>query len=87
MPSGEVVVYDETEKTDVNPGAMAVVGRRLYVGTLASGALVLDIDSGRWTRLGAVLGSANVTAIAANDRYVYFGTDSGIARIERSALS
>ncbi|MBK6313360.1 MAG: hypothetical protein IPF53_03340 [Blastocatellia bacterium] len=87
MPSGEIVVHDETEKTDVNPGAMAIVGRTLYVGTLSSGALVLDIDSGRWTRLGAILGSANVTAIAATDRYVFFGTDSGIARIERSALS
>lgn len=87
MPSGEIILYDETEKTDVNPGAMAIVGRRLYVGTLSSGALVLDIDSGRWTRLGAILGSANVTAVTATDRFVYFGTDNGIARIERSALS
>lgn len=87
MPSGEIVVHEDTAKTDVNPGAMAVVGRRLYVGTLAAGALVYDIDADRWTRLGAVLGSANVTAIASNDRYVFFGTDCGIARIERSALT
>ena len=87
MPSGEIVVHEETEKTDVNPGAMAIVGRRLYVGTLSSGALVLDIDADRWTRLGAILGSMNVTAIASTDRFVFFGTDNGIARIERSALS
>lgn len=87
MPSGEMVVYEDTAKADVNPGAMAVVGRKLYVGTLSSGALVFDVDGGTWTKLGAVLGSRNVTAIASTDRYIYFGTDCGIARIERSSLT
>lgn len=85
-PGGELIVYEETAKADVNPGAMAVVGRRLYVGTLSQGAFVFNVDTGGWTQLGAVLGSRNVTAITASDRYVYFGTDCGIARIERSAL-
>lgn len=86
-PGGEIDVFDETAGTDVNPGAMAVIGRRLFVGTLSDGALSLDLDTGRWTRLGAVLGTANVTSFAANERYIFIGTDNGIVRVERSALS
>jgi ligand-binding sensor domain-containing protein len=87
MPSGDLVVAEETAGLEVNPGAMAVVGRRLYVGTLRSGLYALDLDSGRWTRISAVLSSTNVTAIAADATYLYVGTEHGITRVERAALS
>jgi len=86
-PSGELVPVASTKGLDVNPGAMAVADGRLYVGTLNAGAYLLDIDSGRWTRATAGLSSLNVTAIAADERFVYFGTEHGITRVERSALS
>jgi hypothetical protein len=86
-PSGEIVPAAPTKNLDVNPGAMAVVDGRLYVGTLGAGAYLMDIDSGRWTRATAGLSSLNVTAVAADDTYVYFGTEHGITRVERAALS
>ena len=77
---------EPTAGLEVNPGAMAVVGNRLFVGTLRSGVWMLDFDSRRWTKVEAVLSSDNVTAIAANDRYVFLGTENGITRIERRRL-
>jgi ligand-binding sensor domain-containing protein len=87
LPTGELVAEPDTAGLEVNPGAMAVVGRRLFVGTLRSGVYALNLDSGRWSRITAILASTNVTAIAANDRYVFIGTEHGITRIERSALA
>lgn len=87
LPTGELAPAEETAGLDVNPGAMAVVGRRLYVGTLDRGLYTLDLDSGRWTRVSAALSSRNVTAIAADETYLYLGTEHGITRIERRALS
>lgn len=86
LPGGEVVPETATAGLEVNPGAMTVVGRRLYVGTLRSGLYALDLDTGRWTRVGAALSSTNVTAIAADARYLYVGTEHGITRVERTAL-
>jgi ligand-binding sensor domain-containing protein len=87
MPTGDLVPAEETAGLEVNPGAMAIVGRRLYVGTLRSGLWALDVDTGRWTKITAVLASTNVTAIAADAAYLYVGTEHGITRIERTALS
>jgi ligand-binding sensor domain-containing protein len=87
LPTGELVAAEETAGLQVNPGAMAVVGRRLYVGTLDRGLYALDVDTGRWTQVAAALSSKNVTAIAADRTYLYLGTENGITRIERSALS
>ncbi len=86
-PSGRLEPVVETAGLEVNPGAMAVVDRKLFVGTLRSGLYTLDLDSGRWTKIAAVLTSPNVTAIAADARFLYVGTEHGIARIERSSLS
>jgi ligand-binding sensor domain-containing protein len=86
-PSGELVPAAATKGLNVNPGAMAVVDRRLCVGTLGAGAYLLDLDSGRWTRISAGLSSSSVTAVAADDTYVYFGTEHGITRVERAAIS
>lgn len=85
--SGELRAFDETAGLEVNPGAMLAVGRRLYAGTLDAGLYALDVDTGRWTRVAAALSSVNVTALAADDTYLYVGTEHGITRIERSALS
>jgi ligand-binding sensor domain-containing protein len=83
---GELVRFEETAGLDVNPGAMLAAGGRLYVGTLAGGAYAYDAASGRWTRVAAALGSRNVTALAADEDYVYFGTENGLARVDRAAL-
>lgn len=86
LPGGDLVPEEPTAGLEVNPGAMAVVGNRLFVGTLRSGVWMLNFDSRRWTKVEAVLSSENVTAIAANDRYVFLGTENGITRIERRRL-
>ncbi len=87
LPTGELVPAEETAGLEVNPGAMAALDRRLYVGTLKSGLYALDVDTGRWTSVKTVLSSTNVTAVAADAAYLYLGTEHGITRIARSALS
>ena len=47
----------------------------------------LDLDTLRWTRVVAGLSSTNVTALAADAKYLYVGTEHGLTRLERSALS
>jgi ligand-binding sensor domain-containing protein len=67
----------------VNPNAMWSDGLRLFVGTL-DGALIFEPASQQWTKVKSELPSRNVLCITGSDNYVYFGTTSGIARIERS---
>ncbi|MEN3327978.1 MAG: hypothetical protein V7638_2785 [Acidobacteriota bacterium] len=82
--SGELRSFaTEVGRVVVNPNAMWSDGSRLFVGTL-DGALVFEPASQQWTRLKSELPSRNVMSITGNDRYVYFGTTGGIARIERS---
>ena len=73
----------EVGRVVVNPNAMWSDGSRLFVGTL-DGALVFEPGSQRWTQVKSELPSRNVLSISGNDKYVYFGTTSGMARIERS---
>jgi ligand-binding sensor domain-containing protein len=58
-------------------------GARLYVGTL-NGALVFDLHSQKWMRLVDELPSRTVLSIAGDEKYTYFGTTSGIMRVERA---
>jgi len=81
--SGELVRFAETGRSVINPNAMWSDGERLYAGTL-EGALLFERQSQKWTRIVAELPSRTVLSITGDDRYVYFGTSSGIARIERS---
>jgi len=82
--SGELVGFASgTGRAVVNPNAMWSDGARLYAGTL-DGALMFDLHSQKWTRINAELPSRSVLSITGDDRYVFFGTTSGIARIERS---
>jgi ligand-binding sensor domain-containing protein len=83
-PSGELVAFRAaTGRAVVNPNAMWSDGKRLYAGTL-DGALMFDSQSQTWTGIKAELPSHTVLSITGDERYVYFGTTSGIARIERS---
>jgi ligand-binding sensor domain-containing protein len=82
--SGELVGFgSETGRTVVNPNAMWSDGARLYIGTL-DGALIFDLHSQKWTRLQAELPARTVLSISGDERFVYFGTTSGIARVARS---
>ncbi|HEX7771890.1 MAG TPA: hypothetical protein VF435_05680, partial [Pyrinomonadaceae bacterium] len=82
--SGELRSFaPEVEHVVVNPNAMWTDGVRLFVGTL-DGALIFEPASQQWTKMKSELPSRNVLSITGSDKYVYFGTTGGIARIERS---
>jgi ligand-binding sensor domain-containing protein len=57
-------------------------GSRLYAGTL-DGTLVFDLNSQEWTRLSSEMPSRTVLSITGDEKYVYFGTTAGIARMGR----
>jgi ligand-binding sensor domain-containing protein len=85
-PAGEFVSFaSEIGKQTVNPNAMASDGERLYVGAL-DGAWVLDLRSQKWSRLNAELPSNVVLSMAFDQERVYFGTTSGIARVDKDYL-
>ncbi|HEX6045890.1 MAG TPA: hypothetical protein VFZ22_15460 [Pyrinomonadaceae bacterium] len=79
--SGELQPFlPEMGRAVVNPNAMWSDGQRLYAGTL-EGALVVDLNSQRWRRLSSEMPARTVLSITGDDKYVYFGTTAGIARI------
>ena len=80
--SGEMRAFAETGRAVVNPNAMWSDGSRLYAGTL-DGTLVFDLNSQAWTRLSSEMPARTVLSITGDDKYVYFGTTAGIARIGR----
>jgi ligand-binding sensor domain-containing protein len=75
----------EIGKQVVNPNAMTGDGQRLCVGTL-DGAWVLDLRAQEWRRLKQGLPSTVVLSVTSDGERVYFGTTSGIARIEAAYL-
>jgi ligand-binding sensor domain-containing protein len=82
--AGELRAFSaDTGRAVVNPNAMWSDGSRLYVGTL-DGALMFDPYSQKWTRLKDELPSRTVLSVTGDEKYMYFGTTSGIARIARS---
>jgi outer membrane protein assembly factor BamB len=84
--SGELRAFlTETGRAVVNPNAMWSDGSRLYVGTL-DGSLVFDLNSQQWIRLSRELPARTVLSITGDEKYVYFGTTNGIARITRNHL-
>jgi ligand-binding sensor domain-containing protein len=83
LASGEIRFFQpEAGKFTVNFNAMYTDGERLYAGTL-DGVRVLDLRSQRWQTLRDILPSENVMSIAGGGSAVYFGTSSGIARVEK----
>lgn len=71
---------------DVSFNAMLVTPQHVFAGTLGHGFYVYNRPSRRWTQIDEGLPSSNVTAFAANDGYVYVGTDNGLVRIEEQRL-
>ena len=71
---------------EVNPNAMLTTGARVYAGTLDRGLLVYDRERERWVSVTAGLPSANVTALAARNGYLYVGTDNGLVRVREEEL-
>lgn len=83
LPSGDIRSFEpETGKFTVNPNAMYSDGEQLYIGTL-SGVKILDLRSQEWKTVKNILPSETVMSIAANADSIYFGTTSGIARVDR----
>lgn len=81
--SGELRPFlPEMGRAVVNPNAMWSDGSRLYVGTL-DGAVVVDLNSQQWIRLGDEMPARTVLSITGDEKYVYFGTTAGIARIQQ----
>ena len=79
--SGELRSFvSETGRAVVNPNAMWSDGSRLYVGTL-DGSFVFDLNSQEWIRLRSEMPARTVLSITGDEKYVYFGTTAGIARI------
>lgn len=82
--AGELQSFSATAgRSVVNPNAMWADGERLYAGTL-DGVLIFDLYSQKWTHVTDELPSRTVLSITGDERYVYFGTTSGIARVARS---
>jgi ligand-binding sensor domain-containing protein len=80
--SSELRAFAESGRAVVNPNAMWSDGSRLYAGTL-DGTLVFDLNSQEWTRLSSEMPARTVLSITGDEKYVYFGTTAGIARIGR----
>lgn len=70
----------------INPNAMLVTQRHVFAGTLGSALYVFDRETQRWTALNEGLPSANVTALAESNGYLYVGTDNGLVRIREQKL-
>lgn len=71
---------------DINFNALLVTPQHVFAGTLGQGFYVYNRFSQRWTRIDQGLPSVNVTAFAANQGYLYVGTDNGLVRIEERRL-
>jgi ligand-binding sensor domain-containing protein len=71
---------------EVNPNAMLVTTDYVLAGTLGKGLYLYDRHSERWSVIDQGLPSANVTALAAGNGYVYVGTDNGLVRIPEQKL-
>jgi ligand-binding sensor domain-containing protein len=73
-------------QVEVNPNAMLVTPAYVLAGTLGKGLYLYDRGSGRWSVIDQGLPSANVTALAAGNGYIYIGTDNGLVRIPEQKL-
>src|SRR5215472_830858 len=71
---------------EVNPNAMLVTANYVLAGSLGRGLYLFDRVSARWSVIEAGLPSANVTALAVGNGYVYIGTDNGLVRIPEQKL-
>jgi ligand-binding sensor domain-containing protein len=70
----------------INPNAMLATGKVVLAGTMGRGLYVINRGSGRGIAITAGLPSLNVTALAADEAYVYVGTDNGLVRVPTQRL-
>jgi ligand-binding sensor domain-containing protein len=75
-----------TAPFEVNPNAMLVTANYVLAGSLGKGLYLFDRASARWSVIEAGLPSANVTALAVGNGYIYIGTDNGVVRIPEQKL-
>ena len=75
-----------TAPVDVNPNAMLATKDHVFAGTLGQGIYVYDRARQRWGILKDGLPSANVTAFAEGNGYIYIGTDNGLVRIQENTI-
>ncbi len=86
-PDGKVETFEiASGKFDVNPNAMLVTERHVFAGSLEHGLYSQNRESGRWTVIAEGLPSRNVTALAADNGYIYIGTDNGLVRLPEQNL-
>ena len=71
---------------EINPNAMLVTPSHVLAGTLGNGLYVYERQSGRWFSVERGLPSANVTALALSNGYLYIGTDNGLVRVQEQKL-
>jgi ligand-binding sensor domain-containing protein len=71
---------------EINPNAMLVRPGYVLAGTLGQGLYFYDRSTERWSAIRDGLPSANVTALAAANGYIYVGTDNGLVRIPEQKL-
>ena len=71
---------------EINPNAMLVTPSHVFAGTLGNGLYVHERQSDRWFAVERGLPSANVTALAIANGYLYVGTDNGLVRVQEQKL-
>ena len=71
---------------EINPNAMLVTPTHVFAGTLGNGLYVYERQSDRWFSVARGLPSANVTALALSNGYLYVGTDNGLVRVQEQKL-
>jgi ligand-binding sensor domain-containing protein len=77
---------DATGPVEINPNAMLVTPSHVLAGTLGNGLYVYERESDRWFAIERGLPSANVTALALANGYLYVGTDNGLVRVQEQKL-
>jgi ligand-binding sensor domain-containing protein len=75
-----------TGPVEINPNAMLVTPSHVFAGTLGNGLYVYERESDRWFSVERGLPSANVTALALANGYLYVGTDNGLVRVQEQKL-
>jgi ligand-binding sensor domain-containing protein len=75
-----------TAPMEINSNAMLVTQAHVFAGTLGKGLFIYDRAKRRWSSIAEGLPSANVTALAESNGYIYLGTDNGLVRVEERKL-
>ena len=74
------------QRVEINANAMLSTNFGVYAGTATQGLAYLPKGQQRWRFWKSGLPSASVTALAADDNYIYIGTDNGLVRIPERNL-